>query len=376
MAARYELPRALSWLALSLLLISASGCGLISSQIVDGQDNQLARRGLYQHGPDGLVEGVDGEPVSPPPVYQPPSELTPISLPMYRVEPPDVLLIEAVRMAPKAPYLIKTLDILLVNVAGTLPDQPIQGTFQVEPSGQINLGPSYGTVEAVGKTIHELTGDVEKQLRRVLNAPEVSISLFQTSGQQQIAGEHLVGPDGTVNLGIYGSVYVAGMTLDEVREAVETHLSRYLDKPEVSVDVFAYNSKVYYIITEGAGFGDNVVRVPVTGNETVLDAIAQIGGMQQISSKTMWIARPAPGGVGCDQILPIDWVAVTKGGATGTNYQMLPGDRLFISQDRLVAFDRMIAKMTAPGERLFGFLLLGTQTIQTINRSPLGLLTR
>ena len=45
------------------------------------------------------------------------------------------------------------------------------------------------------------------------------------------------------------------------------------------------NSKVYYIITDGAGSGEQVFRFPVTGSETVLDAISQIGGLPPVSSK-------------------------------------------------------------------------------------------
>ena len=67
---------------------------------------------------------------------------------------------------------------------------------------------------------------------------------------------------------------------------------------QVIVDVFAYNSKSYYLITSGAGLGDNVMRLPVTGNETVLDAVAAIGGLAQTSSTRLWISRPAPGGSG------------------------------------------------------------------------------
>ena len=68
-------------------------------------------------------------------------------------------------------------------------------------------------------------------------------------------------PTARVNLGTYGLVYVAGMTLDEAKQAVETQLANYLDKPQVSISVFAYNSKVYYVITEGAGQGDLVARL-------------------------------------------------------------------------------------------------------------------
>ena len=51
----------------------------------------------------------------------------------------------------------------------------------------------------------------------------------------------------------------------------------------------------------------------------------------------MWMARPAPAGCGKEQVLPIDWSAIAHGGETKTNYQILPGDRLFIVDDKLVA---------------------------------------
>jgi protein involved in polysaccharide export with SLBB domain len=162
------------------------------------------------------------------------------------------------------------------------------------------------------------------------------------------------------------------MTLAEAKAAIEKHLGEYLDAPLVSVDVFSYNSKVYYVITEGAGFGDQVGRFPVTGNETVLDAVAQINGLSRLSSKDIWIARPAPSGVGCDQVLPVDIEAIMKGGSTATNYQLLPGDRVFIAQDQWVAFDSIVGKITAPFERIFGFALVGSSAIQQINRFPFG----
>ena len=42
--------------------------------------------------------------------------------------------------------------------------------------------------------------------------------------------------DGTVSLGTYGSVQVVGLTLAQAKKAIETHLSAFLQAPEVSVD--------------------------------------------------------------------------------------------------------------------------------------------
>ena len=77
----------------------------------------------------------------------------------------------------------------------------------------------------------------------------------------------------------------------------------------------------------------------------------------------MWVARAAPGGMGPEQILPVDWVAIARGGVTETNYQILPGDRLYIVDDNLVAANNYIAKFTNPIERLLNIASLGASTI-------------
>ena len=306
------------------------------------------------------------------PDKMPAKELAKISLPPYVIEPPDILLIDALRVVPKPPFRIQSFDTLQVIVEGTLLEQPINGLYVVEPGGMLDLGPSYGKVMVGGQSLEEAQDAVFRHLKRVLREPQVSLTLAQAAGQQQVSGEHLVGPDGTINLGTYGSVYVTGQTLEQAKESIENQLSKHLDAPLVSVDVFSYNSKVYYVITEGAGSGDNVGRFPITGNETVLDAVAGINGLSRLSSKDIWIARPAPSGVGCDQVLPVDIVALMKGGSTATNYQLMPGDRVFIAQDQWIAFGSVINKITEPFERIFGFALLGSQTVQQINRFPFG----
>lgn len=287
-----------------------------------------------------------------------------ISLPHYVIEPPDILEIDAIKVVPKAPYKIEPLDYLGINVNGTLRDQPILGTYGVEPGGGVNLGPSYGRVQVAGLTLEEASEAINHQLSRTLKQPQVSVTLAASSGQQQINGQHRVGPDGTVNLGEYGTVEVTGMTVEQAKQAIETHLTQFLDKPEVSVDVFNYASKVYYIIGQGAGFGDSLVRLQITGNETVLDAIAQINGLSRLASKRIWIARPTPGG--CDQILPVHWNDITRNGATTTNYQIMPGDRIYLAENKLIAADSFVGKILTPVERLFGFATLGAESVEEI----------
>jgi polysaccharide export outer membrane protein len=187
------------------------------------------------------------------------------------------------------------------------------------------------------------------------------------AGKQPVTGEHLVRPDGTVALGIYGEVFVAGLTLPEVKAAEEHHLSTQMHDPQVSVDVLAYNSKKIYVIMDGGGYGEQQVTLPCTGNETVLDAIGQVYGLSQVSSKKIWIARPAPSQYESSQILDVHWRAITREGVTTTNYQLFPGDRVYVQADHLIATDNFLGKVFAPVERFLGVVALGTGVVSGID---------
>src|SRR5262249_51197516 len=264
-------------------------------------------------------------------------ELDKVAQPAYTIEPPDILQIDAIRIVPIPPYRIEPLDTVLLHVLGADPNHPIQGDYGVMPEGTINLGIPYGNVRIAGLTTDEAKAAIEKHLRDYgLKDPVANISLSESRGKQQIRGEHLVRPDGTVNLGTYGSVFITGMTIAEAKSAVEKHLSKYLLDPEVAVDVLAFNSKVYYVITDGAGLGATISRLPITGNETVLDVLSQSGLPVQASKRNIWIARPAPAHSGPDQILPVDYNAIVRCGQTATNYQLMPGDRLYIQANPII----------------------------------------
>lgn len=307
-----------------------------------------------------------------------PRELRKVSLPEYMIEPPDVLLIEAVNNLRPAFAPVRAGESLIVQVNRTIPigqvEDPvsaqfkqINGVYVIGTDGYLNLGPEYGKVLVADQPLDEIQRRVDDHLRQILTAPQVMVTLPMPQNKQFVAGPHLVRPDGTVGLGVYGSVYVTGMTLQQARNAIEQHLSQHIHRPEVSVDVLAYNSKVYYVITDGGGAGEQVYRIPTTGNETVLDAIAGVNGLPTVASKaSIWIARPTPDSGMPDQVLKVDWNAIAQGAQTSTNYQMLPGDRLYVKASPLITMDTKLAKFTAPIERLLGFTILGNGAARSI----------
>jgi polysaccharide export outer membrane protein len=253
-----------------------------------------------------------------------PRELSKIVLPPYVIEPPDVLLV------------------------------------------QVMLPPT-GT--AVSNYKAEARRRVDETERPALPDPRLS-PISRPFVPQPIDGQHLVGPDGTIKLGIYGSVQVAGLTREQAEYRIRQFMSDVTgDLPEtfqVVVDVVAFNSKAYYVIADGAGFGEQVYSFPCTGSETVLDAVARINGLPQVASKRhIWVARRSPNG-GQEQILPVDWVNLTQGGVAATNYQVLPGDRVYVMSQEIIRADNFLAKILQPIERVLGITLLGASTVHTV----------
>lgn len=270
--------RAIAWLTLGLLVLAATGCRTLPAPM----------------------------PTLPVPADAP-RELAKQTLPSYRIEPPDILLIDAV-------YL------------------PI-------PEGQT-------------------TPDRTQPPRQLYPQP--------------VTGQFLVKPDGTVELGVYGSVQVAGQTIEEARESIQGFLCLKTGlKPAsvaVAVDVFQMNSKFYYVITDGAGFGEGVYRFPIVGSETVLDAVSNIQGLHPVASRRhIWVARRGPGGQDCtEQILPVDWVGITQYGDIRTNHQILPGDRVYIMAQPIIRTNNFLQKFLAPVQQLWGNTLLGSETVNSI----------
>ena len=269
--------------------------------------------------------------IAVPPPGAVPRELEKITLPPYVIEAPDVLLIEVVVRATEKE---KVLD---------------------------------------------AQGKVEKDDRGREKEKDTGVTIVKALPVQPISsagGGFNVRQDGRVSLGIWGSVPVAGLSLEQAADAIRQHLlqSEILREYEIApknlfviMDVLAYNSKRYYVISDGAGNGEPVRDFPITGSETVLDAISNVGGLGPVASKrNIWVARRTPHPGQPWQIMPVDWIGITQHGITTTNYQLLPGDRIYVKAQRLISLDNAMAKVISPIERLFGITLLGASSVNQI----------
>ncbi len=68
--------------------------------------------------------------------------------------------------------------------------------------------------------------------------------------QQTAANGRLVRSDGTLFYPYIGSIKVAGMTIEEVRQAIAGKLAKYVEHPQVDVSIVGYNSQ--HVFLQGA----------------------------------------------------------------------------------------------------------------------------
>jgi polysaccharide biosynthesis/export protein len=143
----------------------------------------------------------------------------------------------------------------------------------------------------------------------------------------RLPGDQPVLPDGTISLGRYGRPVVAGRSIEEI-EAIVGALVKGKNggTPPVSVRLVSRQSKVFYVLGEVNAPG----AFPLSGRETVLDGIIAAGGMtDRASRKDIVLTRPTRPNE-CRIVLPVCYREIVQLGDTTTNYQLAPGDRIFV----------------------------------------------
>jgi protein involved in polysaccharide export with SLBB domain len=149
----------------------------------------------------------------------------------------------------------------------------------------------------------------------------------------RLPGDQPVMPDGTITLGRHGRLQVAGRTVEEIEAAVRPFIEAQARDPKekdvgpIVVRVVTRLSKVYYVLGEVNAPG----AFTMNGRETVLDGILAAGGLtERASRREIILSRPTRPD-GCRVVLPICYREIVQLGDTSTNYQLLPGDRIFVA---------------------------------------------
>lgn len=323
-------------------------------------------------------------PLEPIPDNPPPHEGAMIQL-SYRIEPPDIILVE---------------------VLEAFPGRPITGERLVQPDGTISLQ-WYGELSVVGLTKAQVRTKIVNHLRAYLTDQALGLIAYDEGGGRRTDRKGVIPPDPLPELppevedfptpltptlppidtlegvnkapgtptrpteapaskGVEPTNHpnrpknpdVAEMELDPLpttpirgdasdrrspldpefeqeigREAPADVGGRYVhvdpsQSNRVFVDVTAYNSKVYFVLGEVGAPG----RMPWSGKETVLDALQFAGGLLPplADRGNIRLNRPARGGQPARSYrIDLDGIEL---GDKRANLQLFPGDRLIVGR--------------------------------------------
>jgi polysaccharide export outer membrane protein len=163
----------------------------------------------------------------------------------------------------------------------------------------------------------------------------------------RLPADQKVQPDGKIDLGQYGRIVVTGLSMDEIRIAVEGKIAAKEGEPEaVHVRLTEPESQVYYIVGEV----NSPASYPLIGRETVLDAILAAGGLTDHADRHNIVFTRPTSPHSCRSVLPICYRHIVELGDTSTNYQVMPGDRIYVPS---VPFSAQVHRTLFPnyGER-------------------------
>ncbi len=242
-------------------------------------------------------------------------------------------------------YVVEPPDLILVEVLEALPGRPISGERLVRPDGKISLG-FYGDVYVAGLTLREIKEKIILHLRKYL--PDETLGLLVEEGTDEMDDTDIPPPSTGEGRSPFdrsraeeGPMPPAGggenpfqlqrddekPKSDVPHPGAPSEQARHVeprDSDRVFVDVTAYNSKNYYMQGEFLVTG----RLPVTGQERVLDAINFAGGlMPDADHDQVFLYREGAKGAPV-RTFKIDIDQILLGDDLSTNYQVLAGDKI------------------------------------------------
>lgn len=156
-------------------------------------------------------------------------------------------------------------------------------------------------------------------------------------------GHYLVEPDGRINLGPYGRLRVQDQVLADIGRELAVEIS--VPPPDVRVRVVDYRSQQLVLIGQVIGWQRTV---PYQGQETVLDLLQRVGGIQPgAAPQGVYVVR-ARLGRGRPEVFHVDLDAIVLRKDDRTNIRLMPSDHIFVGETRQARIEKAIPPLFRP----------------------------
>jgi polysaccharide export outer membrane protein len=205
----------------------------------------------------------------------------------YRLRVDDLLdvVFRRTRAEQARPYELQVGDKIRVELRKE-PDPPRD--MEIQPDGTIAL-PLIGTVRATRRSVAQLREEIEQAYRKYDQEPGVTVTPVQLNTRLQdlldtvdrrfgtggLVQEVRVTPDGSIAMPAVGSVYVQGLTLDELRHELNLRFGLVVEGLDIQPVLRARAPRFVFVLGEVATPG----RYTLEGPTTVMQGIALAGGI-------------------------------------------------------------------------------------------------
>jgi len=222
-------------------------------------------------------------------------------------------------------YIVEIGDTLLVEPVKFDATIRLPGDQIVKPDGHISLG-EFGRFYAANKTLEQIQLEIQSTIDRKIRSEKLD-AFNETEAPGQADSDDLEFATTSRRLKLVQQDDESISDDEEKRLLqLEKEISDEIDKNQVSVRLINWESKKFFVLGEVNSPGS----FTFSGNETVLDAIVEAGGLASNANRhQIIVARPTT----CDScriVMKVCFDQVVQLGDASTNYQIQPGDRIFI----------------------------------------------
>lgn len=276
------------------------------------------------------------------------------NMPLYRMGPGDVLeVVYHIRHEITAKdYRLDIQD----RISIAFPYHPqFNVSTLVRADGKISL-PLIGEVKVSGRTISEVTADLDRRFAVYIKKPSLTVSLEEFNvridelkkaittaprGQSKIAP---VAPDGRVGFPIIGNIDAAGLTVAQLEKTINERYAKYVDDLQVTLILLEIHNNKLYVYGEVNSPGVYELQ----GRLNLAQALGQAGGFKSTANlrdvlvfRNNGLVKPMAYRVDLQRLLD-----------TGRMYEDLyvqPSDIVYVPKGALDDLNDVIAKVFTKG---------------------------
>jgi len=147
---------------------------------------------------------------------------------------------------------------------------------------------------------------------------------IQVWREPNLSGNFTVRPDGKITFPLLNDIKAEGLTPLQLKKVIESGLAKYISAPVVTVVVTSANSKNIFVM----GKVNSPGRYPLTGPTTVLQALAQAGGLAEWAKGDEIVILRTENGK--QRKIEFDYDDVSKGKHLEQNIFLKPGDTIVV----------------------------------------------